>query len=86
MNYRNFNKWCLFLVTLVMVASISCDRITDQQLAEVGRHRAIGNQYLVDQKYQDALIEYNAAIDIISTDADLYIERANAFVGLQAYR
>ena len=86
MNYRSLNKWYLFLVALVMVASISCERITDQQLAEVDRHRAIGNQYLVDQKYQDALIEYSAAIDIISNDADLYIERANVFVGLQAYR
>ena len=71
---------------LIALSLAACDQLTEQELQQVERHRVIGRQHLTGGNHQDALVEYNAAIEIDDGNAEIYLERANAYIGLGAFR
>ena len=73
-------------ILIMFLTLIACNKLTSKQLAQIEQHKIIATQYMIDRKYQNALDEYNSAIDIDGVNHELYFGRSKAFIGLKAYR
>ena len=73
-------------ILIMFLTLIACNKLTSKQLAQIEQHKIIATQYMIDRKYQNALDEYNSAIDIDDVNHVLYFGRSKAFIGLKAYR
>ena len=75
------------MLTLVIICGLLICFIVYYNLPEqrLKRHLSLGDKYLNELEYADALLEYRIAIAIDSKSTNAYIGAANAYIGLEEY-
>lgn len=75
----------LSIAILMVIAVIGIIAIYNCKDARLKRQLSLGDKYLDEFKYEDALLEYQIAMAIDPKAADAYVGTANAYIGLNAY-
>ena len=75
----------LSILIIIALAIIGFIAIYNSKEARLKRQLSLGDKYLGELEYEDALLEYQIAVAIDPKSADAYIGAANAYIGLKAY-
>lgn len=88
MKIQNHKKYILGVVTaavtfIIILIGIVVIHNTPENRAN--RHLELANKYLEKMDYEQAVVEFDKAIEIDPMNADAYLGKADAYVGLEDY-
>lgn len=79
----NGRKWGIFGgVALILTALIIGISIYNSLANRLSRQLDLGNRYLEEQNYEQAIVEFDKAISIDPMSVDAYLGKAEAYIGL----
>lgn len=71
----------IILATVLFLSITACKSTTDRWQEQYD----LGVRYLSDGEYEEAIIAFNAAIEIDPMQADAYLNLANAYIGMNNF-
>lgn len=79
----NGKKWGIIgAILLILIALIVCISIYNTPANRLSRQLDLGNRYLEEQNYEQAIVEFDKAIAIDPMSVDAYLGKADAYIGL----
>lgn len=77
------NKWGIIgAVIVVLIAVIAGIGVYNTPENRLSRQLNLGNRYLEEQNYEQAIVEFDKAITIDPMNVDAYLGKAEAYIGL----
>ena len=79
----NKRKFCICsVIVVILIALIVGLGIYNMPSNRLSRQLDLGNRYLEEQNYEQAIVEFNKAITIDPTSVEAYLGKADAYIGL----
>ncbi len=79
----NGKKWGIIgAILLVSITLIVCISIYNTPVNRLSRQLDLGNRYLEEQNYEQAIVEFDKAIAIDPMSVEAYLGKADAYIGL----
>lgn len=78
------NKWKIILIasTVLIIAIIAGLGIYNSPQNRIDRYLTLGNKYLEEQKYEEAILEFAKVIEIEERTLEAYIGTLNAYIAM----
>lgn len=78
-------KIIITIISVVIIAVITGISIYNTPTNRIGRHLDLGQKYLEEQDYEQAIVEFDKAIEIDSMNVEAYKGLADAYIGQGDY-
>lgn len=77
---------CVVLVAVAIVAIVAINRGAGQEKRQIAENLDLGNNFLVEQNYEEAIVAFNKALEIDPKNEDAYLGLAKAYLSLIAQK